>query len=95
MRARDVMELCAAPVMCIILGPLEPYAIIGLILLHYGAAAAEVALSDVVELKTAFEFERKNLAKCRSAHLALVEPWHTYEEWVTRPEWCTVGESSS
>lgn len=43
-----MVELCAALVMCIILGPLEPYAIIGLIISHYESAAAEVALSDVV-----------------------------------------------
>lgn len=45
--------------MCISLGPLEPYAIIGLILSHYGAAAAVVAVSDVGELKTPLECERK------------------------------------
>lgn len=52
------MAVWAAPVMCIILGTLEPYAIIGLILLHYGAAAAEVALSDGGELETRKMTER-------------------------------------
>lgn len=52
--------------MCISLGPLEPYAIIGLILSHYGAAAAEVAVSDVGELKAPLECER-NLCVGRNA----------------------------
>lgn len=53
--------------MCIILGPLEPYAIIGLILLHYGAAATEMAVSDDGELKTLFECK----AKLHSFHRAV------------------------